>query len=123
MKKPLPPRLPTEAPPPLTHSPFAKLHGAPATPAAAVAVPKAAPAPSRAVVRFERKGRGGKEVTVIEQLDLRSKDLEAMLRALKQGLGCGGALEGEALVLQGDQRDRAVAWLTARGVTRVIRGS
>lgn len=78
--------------------------------------------PARAVVRLERKGRGGKEVTLVEQLELPDKELEAWLKALKGSLGCGGAVEGASLVLQGDQRKRLPSLLEARGVRRVIRG-
>lgn len=78
--------------------------------------------PSRAVVRYERKGRGGKEATVIEQLVLSPRERAEWLLAMKQALGCGGVLEGEALVLQGDQRTRVRAWLEARGVSRISVG-
>lgn len=78
--------------------------------------------PARAVVRMERKGRGGKEVTVVDQLELGAKDLEEWLKALKNALGCGGAMEGNLLVLQGDQRKRLPAILAARGVRKVIVG-
>ena len=78
--------------------------------------------PSRAVVRYERKGRGGKEATVVEQLVLSPRERSEWLLAMKQALGCGGMLEGEALVLQGDQRSRVRAWLQARGVSRISVG-
>jgi translation initiation factor 1 len=78
--------------------------------------------PARAVVRMERKGRGGKEVTVIEQLELPVRQLEVWLKALKGALGCGGVVEEGALVLQGDHRERIKAWLEARGVKRVSVG-
>ena len=78
--------------------------------------------PSRAVVRYERKGRGGKEATVIEQLVLSPRERADWLLAMKQALGCGGVLEGEALVLQGDQRTRVRAWLEARGVSKISVG-
>ena len=78
--------------------------------------------PARAVVRMERKGRGGKEVTVIEQLDLKPADLQIWLKHLKNALGCGGAIEGNSIVLQGDQRKRAAPLLTDRGVRKVILG-
>jgi translation initiation factor 1 len=85
--------------------------------------PAAAPkGPGRAVVRYERKGRGGKEATVIEQLALSPRERAEWLLAMKQALGCGGILEGESLVLQGDQRTRVRAWLEARGVARVSVG-
>jgi translation initiation factor 1 len=76
--------------------------------------------PARAVVRYERKGRGGKEVTVVEHLDLPTRELEPWLKALKKGLGCGGVVEDGNLVLQGDQRQRLRGLLAARGVRKVI---
>ena len=71
---------------------------------------------------MERRGRGGKEVTVIEQLDLPARQLDAWLKDLKDALGCGGAVEDGTLVLQGDQRKRAPGLLTARGVRKVVVG-
>lgn len=73
----------------------------------------------RAVVRYQRKGRGGKEVTLVEKLDLPEAALAAWLKALKHQLGCGGAIDGDTLVLQGDQRERLPALLADRGVERV----
>lgn len=109
------------------HNPFAALavkrEELPAGPAPKPAPePKEAKGPARAVVRMERKGRGGKEVTVVEQLGLRAAELETWLKALKNGLGCGGTVEGDALVLQGDQRERLPELLTARGVRKVTVG-
>jgi len=78
--------------------------------------------PARAVVRMERKGRGGKEVTVIDKLGLRAVELEAWCRELKQALGCGGAVDGELIILQGDLRSRVPAVLTAKGVEKVTVG-
>jgi translation initiation factor 1 len=78
--------------------------------------------PARAVVRMERKGRGGKEVTVIEQLDLPARQLDAWLKDLKDALGCGGVVEDGTLVLQGDQRKRVPDLLTARGVRKIVVG-
>lgn len=111
-------------------SPFASLEnlraslpqGAPAQ-ASAPAAKEAPKGPARAVVRLERKGRGGKEVTVVEQLELKPKELLVWLQALKSSLGCGGAVEEGALVLQGDHRERTKKLLEARGVRKVIAGS
>jgi translation initiation factor 1 len=83
--------------------------------------PKPKP-PARAVVRMERKGRGGKEVTVVDKLGLGATALEAWCRELKQALGCGGAVDGELIVLQGDLRARVPAVLTAKGVEKVTVG-
>jgi translation initiation factor 1 len=76
----------------------------------------------RAVVRMERAGRGGKEVTVVEHLGLPAEELVQWLKSLKSSLGCGGAVEADAIVLQGDQRKRVPALLSARGVKRVTVG-
>lgn len=84
-----------------------------------VPVEKEAKGPARAVVRLERAGRRGKEVTLIEHLELKPKDREAWLRELKGALGCGGVLEEEALVLQGDLRERVAKWLEKKGVRKV----
>ena len=78
--------------------------------------------PARAVVRLERKGRRGKEVTVVEQLGLPDSELVEWLKDLKAALGCGGAVEGAALVLQGDHRPRLKALILSRGVGRVVLG-
>jgi translation initiation factor 1 len=79
--------------------------------------------PARAVVRIERKGRGGKEATIVEKLELAPSALEAWLDEAKRALGCGGAVEGGALVLQGDQRERVARWLERRGVRKVTVGT
>ena len=106
------------------HNPFGalreKLGDLPAGPAPAPPAPPKGPA--RAVVRMERKGRGGKEVTAVEQLDLSVRELTLWLNDLKAALGCGGAVEGDALVLQGDQRKRLPGLLAARGVRKITVG-
>jgi translation initiation factor 1 len=111
------------------HLPFAKLAerlpdvaSSPAPPPAPPKAPAAKPPrppPARAVVRIERKGRGGKEATVIEKLALPPRELAAWADALKRSLGCGGAVEGDAIAVQGDQRERVRRWLEAKGVARV----
>jgi len=90
-----------------------------AQPAARQIENPSAKGPARAVVRIERSGRGGKEVTVVEQLGLPDAAMTEWLKDLKASMGCGGSVEGDALVLQGDQRKRLPARLTARGVRRI----
>jgi translation initiation factor 1 len=110
------------------HNPFQALRGklgdlpeGPALPKLSK-LSKTQKGPARAVVRMERKGRGGKEVTLVEQLDLPEKELGEWLQSLKSSLGCGGAVEGAAILLQGDHRKRLPALLEARGVRKVIVG-
>ena len=84
--------------------------------------PAPRPGPARAVVRLERKGRGGKEATIVEKLELPPAERERWLKELKQALGCGGAVEGDTLVLQGDLRERVKPLLERRGVRKVTLG-
>jgi len=111
------------------HNPFGalrdKLGDLPDGPAPRPAPPPKGPA--RAVVRMERKGRGGKEVTVLalagpDKIGLPPAELGRWCRELKQALGCGGAVDGELIVLQGDLRPRIGAVLDARGIGRVTIG-
>jgi translation initiation factor 1 len=76
------------------------------------AAPPAKTKAGRAVIRLERTGRGGKEVTIIERIGASAAEREQLLKKLKSGLGCGGAIEGDAIVLQGDQRKRLPGILT-----------
>jgi translation initiation factor 1 len=105
----------------LTSNPFA-VHapqGPPPPPSSESEPPAAARGPARAVVRYQRKGRGGKEATIVEQLGLDAAQLDEWCRELKRALGCGGHVEGEQLVFGGDQRARLPALLERKGVRRV----
>jgi translation initiation factor 1 len=90
----------------------------PATPTPPIGTSRTGKTYARAVVRMERSGRGGKEVTVIEQLNLSAAEREDWLKELKASLGCGGVIEGDNLMLQGDHRKRLPKILTARGVKK-----
>lgn len=74
-------------------------------------------------VRHERKGRGGRTVTVVSGIGLPDVHLEALCREMKKGMGCGATVEDGAVILQGEIMDRALEWLTKRGATRLVRGS
>lgn len=111
-------------------NPFAALAGlrgslpAGEAPATATQAPPAASAiAGKLVLRRERKGRGGKTVTVLEGVALTGEALERFGRELRQALGTGGGVEGSAIVLAGDQSERAAAWLRTRGASRVVVGN
>ena len=95
---------------------------APDGPVAPTPAPVEPKGPVRAVVRIERKGRRGKEVTIVEKLALAPRDLERWCKELKQALGCGGAVEGDAIALQGDLRDRIASVLEKKGVQKITLG-
>jgi translation initiation factor 1 len=75
----------------------------------------------KAVVRQERKGRGGKTVTLVDGAAIgRVADLDGLAKALRKALGTGARVEGGKVVLQGDQRGAAAAWLEGRGAKVVV---
>jgi translation initiation factor 1 len=95
-----------------------------------VPAPHAAPRTSglpvlhgRLTVRRERAGRGGKTVTLVEGPGLDGRDLAKLAREAARDLGVGARVEGRALVVQGDQAERLVAWLASRGFAEVVRGN
>ena len=92
---------------------------APSDATTASAPPSDPKLPARAVVALERKGRGGKTVTLVTHLALSHDDLDRWVSDMKKALGCGGIREDDAIVLQGDQRERAVEWLTRKGIRKV----
>jgi translation initiation factor 1 len=78
---------------------------------------------SKIVVRRERKGHGGKTVTVVEGLKVSSAQLETVARLLRRALGCGSWTADGRVLLQGDRVTGAEAWLRAHGAARVIVGN
>jgi len=73
------------------------------------------PAQQKATVRLDRKGRGGKSVTVIDGLQIPQKEREALLKQLKAKLGTGGTVKDTCLEIQGDHRDALMAALEKLG--------
>lgn len=68
-------------------------------------------------IRRERKGRGGKTVTVVGGLQHDAQTLDTLLRKLKQICGAGGALKDGELEIQGDHRERITTALQTMGYT------
>jgi translation initiation factor 1 len=67
-------------------------------------------------VRLERQGRGGKVVTVVEDLPGHPARVEEVARTLKARCGAGGTVRGKTVEVQGDHRDRVVAALAELGI-------
>ena len=70
-----------------------------------------------AKLRMEKKGRGGKTVTVIDGLPQNEEFLKALTQELKRACGTGGAVGEGAIELQGDLRDRVREFLARKGYT------
>lgn len=56
-------------------------------------------------LRLERKGRGGKTVTLVCGLGLPEDKMWSVLKTLKTRLGTGGALKEGVIEIQGDHRE------------------
>lgn len=66
-------------------------------------------------VRREVKGRGGKTVTVVLDLELPPAALNEVARQLKQWCATGGTVKDGRIEIQGDHRDKVIARLVTLG--------
>jgi translation initiation factor 1 len=73
------------------------------------------PAKIACVLRLEKKGRGGKSVTVVANLPRNAAFLTALAAELKRACGTGGTAADGAVEIQGDQRERLRPLLAAKG--------
>lgn len=66
------------------------------------------PLPARITVklRMEKKGRGGKTVTVVYDLPRNDAFLKELAARLKRECGTGGSVTDSGIELQGEMRDR-----------------
>jgi translation initiation factor 1 len=65
---------------------------------------------------FERKGRAGKEATIIEcDSTLSDNEVATLGGDLKRALGTGGSVRGNEILLQGDRRAKLREILTKKG--------
>ena len=68
-----------------------------------------------AKLRMEKKGRGGKTVTVMYDLPNNADFLKELSQELKRACGTGGAVAENTVELQGDLRDRVRDYLMKKG--------
>jgi translation initiation factor 1 len=68
-----------------------------------------------AKLRMEKKGRGGKTVTVVYDLPQNEAFLKELAQELKRTCGTGGAVAENTIELQGDLRARVREYLEKKG--------
>jgi translation initiation factor 1 len=75
------------------------------------------PVPARiaCALRIEKKGRGGKTVTVVAGLPRNQAFLAGLAAELKRACGTGGTATEDAVEVQGDHRERLRPLLAAKG--------
>ncbi len=67
-------------------------------------------------LRIEKKGRGGKTVTMIDGFTRDDATLKNFARQLKQSCGTGGTLKNRTIEIQGDFRERIRELLSKEGL-------
>ena len=75
------------------------------------------PTETRLRMRLDKKGRGGKAVTVVFDLPGHPDYFGKLIRKLKAHCGVGGALKEGGMEIQGDQRDNVQTYLERLGFT------
>jgi translation initiation factor 1 len=65
--------------------------------------------------RIEKKGRGGKDVTVIYEVPYNPPYFKKLLKEIKNHVGGGGAIKDDTLEVQGDHRAKLKNFLEKKG--------
>lgn len=76
---------------------------------------EAVPSKLTAKLRMEKKGRGGKAVTVVYDLPDNQAFLKELSQDLKRACGAGGSVIEGGVEIQGDLRDRVREILQEKG--------
>ena len=82
---------------------------------------EAVPARLVAKLRLEKKGRGGKTVTVVDGLPRNDAFLKELSQELKRACGTGGAVFDTGVEVQGDMRARVRDVLLKKGF--IVKGA
>ena len=67
------------------------------------------------ICKFEKKGRNGKPVTLIEGFEGTEEELKKISKKIKTTLGIGGSEKDGIIVIQGDNRDKIMKILQDMG--------
>ncbi len=76
------------------------------------------PAAQKIKVRTDKKHRGGKIVTLIENFIGTTTDKEELGKKLKAACGTGGSVKDGEILVQGDNTAKVLQWLIKNGYTQ-----
>lgn len=66
-------------------------------------------------VHLEKKGRGGKAVSIVKGIQMTNTMMKDIEKKLKSHCGVGGTQKNGEILIQGDHRDKIIALLTKMG--------
>ncbi len=69
-------------------------------------------------IRLDSKRRAGKTVTLIEGYTGADRDLQELGKKIKTYCGTGGSAKDREIIVQGDQREKVLNWLTKNGYSK-----
>lgn len=78
--------------------------------------------PREQAIRIRREKRRGKPVTVIAGFDPVATDMRKLLATLKTQCAAGGTINGDAIEVQGDHRERALKLVSDLGYSAKLAG-
>ncbi len=67
------------------------------------------------ICKYEKKGRNGKPVTIVENFLGNEDELKELAKSIKSKLGVGGTAKDELIIIQGDYRDKIMELLKQKG--------
>ncbi len=66
-------------------------------------------------IKLDTRIKGGKTATIVDGFKGKEEDLEDLAKKLKNHCGTGGSVKEGIAIIQGDNREKIVAWLLKNG--------
>ena len=76
-------------------------------------------AKSKIRVHLEKKGRGGKSVSIVRGIQMTNTAMKDIEKKLKSKCGVGGSQKNGEIIIQGDHRDKIIELLKEMGANDI----
>ena len=70
-------------------------------------------------IHLEKKGRGGKSVSIVRGLEMTNTMMKEVEKELKSICGVGGSQKNNEVIIQGDKRQKILEYFKKHGATNV----